>query len=184
MREYDKMLAGMDYNPADKELVNLRSKSLEKTRLFNFESSAEKREEILKSFIGKMGKNCYITPTLFCDYGCNLELGDNVYFNANCVVLDCAKVVIGDNTFIGPNCQFYTPIHPLDYKSRNAGIESAKPISIGKNCWLGGSVVILPGVNIADGCVIGAGAVVTKDIPENSLAVGNPAKIIKTISQD
>ena len=159
MREYEKMIAGLDYYPMnDEELVELRRISLEKTREFNAEPDADKREAILKSFLGKMGKGCYITPSLFCDYGCNLELEDNVYFNANCVVLDCAKVKIGENTFIGPNTQFYTPI--------------------------GGSVVLLPGVTIGDGCVIGAGAVVTKDIPANSLAVGNPAKVIKTIEQN
>ena len=92
-------------------------------------------------------------------------------------------MTIGDDTFIGKNNQFYTPIHPLDFKTRNTFIETAKPIKIGKNCWLGGSVVVLPGVTIGDGCVIGAGAVVTKDIPENSLAVGNPAKVIRTIEQ-
>ena len=149
MREYEKMIAGLDYYPMnDEELVELRRISLEKTREFNAEPE------------------------------------DNVYFNANCVVLDCAKVKIGENTFIGPNTQFYTPIHPLDYKTRNTFIESAKPITVGKNCWLGGSVVLLPGVTIGDGCVIGAGAVVTKDIPANSLAVGNPAKVIKTIEQN
>ena len=184
MREFEKMINGLAYNPNDEELLELRKYSLEKTRAFNVEQDKEKREEILKSLVGKMGKDCYITPNLFCDYGCNLELGNGVYFNANCVVLDCAKVTIGDNTFVGPNTQFYTPIHPLDYKTRNTFIESAKPISIGKNCWLGGSVVILPGVTIGDGCVIGAGAVVTKDIPENSLAVGNPAKVIRTIDQN
>ena len=170
MREYEKMIAGLDYYPMnDEELVELRRISLEKTREFNAEPDADKREAILKSFLGKMGKGCYITPSLFCDYGCNLELDDNVYFNAKCV---------------GPNTQFYTPIHPLDYKTRNTFIESAKPITVGKNCWLGGSVVVLPGVTIGDGCVIGAGAVVTKDIPANSLAVGNPAKVIKTIEQN
>lgn len=185
MREYKKMIAGLDYYPMnDEELVKLRRISLEKTREFNAEPDADKREAILKSFLGKMGKGCYITPSLFCDYGCNLELDDNVYFNANCVVLDCAKVKIGENTFVGPNTQFYTPIHPLDYKTRNTFIESAKPITVGKNCWLGGSVVLLSGVTIGDGCVIGAGAVVTKDIPANSLAVGNPAKVIKTIEQN
>lgn len=184
MSEFEKMLAGLNYNPMDDELIALRKKSLEKIMIFNSEPNLEKRDEILMSFIGKFGKGCYITPSLFCDYGCNLELEDNVYFNANCVVLDCAKVSIGANTFVGPNCQFYTPIHPIDYKSRNAGIEAAKPIRVGKNCWLGGSVVVLPGVTIGDGCVIGAGAVVTKDIPANSLAVGNPAKVIKTIKQN
>ena len=183
MNEFEKMISGKDYNPLDNNLVSLRKFSLDSTRKFNFEIDSEKREIILKSLLGKMGNNCYITPNFFCDYGCNIELGDGVYFNANCVILDCAKVTIGDNTFIGPNCQFYTPIHPIDYKTRNTFIESAKPISIGKNCWLGGSVIILPGVKIGDGSVIGAGAVVTKDIPENSVAVGNPAKIIRTIEQ-
>ena len=97
--------------------------------------------------------------------------------------MDCAKVEIGDNTFIGPNCQFYTPIHPMDYKTRNTFLEWAKPITVGKNCWLGGSVIVLPGVKIGDGCVIGAGSVVTKDIPNDSVAVGNPAKVIRKIEQ-
>lgn len=184
MREFDKMIMGEMYSPFDEELQNLRNYSVKMTREFNQQSDTGERNKILQKLLGKCGKNCYITPNFFCDYGCNIELEDNVYFNANCVVLDCAKVKIGENTLIGPNVQLYTPIHPLDIKSRNSGFESAKPITIGKNCWLGGSVVVLPGVNIADGCVIGAGAVVTKDIPPNSLAVGNPARVIRTIEQD
>ncbi len=183
-KEYEKMISGEWYNPMTDYLISLRDKSRETLFEFNKEKDEKKREQILKSLLGKMGERCYITPSLFCDYGCNLEIGDGVYFNANCVVLDCAKVSIGDNTFVGPNCQFYTPIHPLEYKKRNTFIETAKPITIGKNCWLGGSVIVLPGVTIGDGSVIGAGAVVTKDIPENSVAVGNPAKVIKTIIQE
>lgn len=183
MREYQKMIAGEKYDPMSGYLIGLRDKSRETLWCFNQEKDADKRAELLKSLLGKMGEGCYITPSLFCDYGCNLELGERVYFNANCVVLDCAKVTIGDDTFVGPNVQFYTPIHPLDYKTRNSFVEWAKPIKIGKNCWIGGSAVILPGITIADGCVIGAGSVVTKDIPENSLAVGNPAKVIRQIEQ-
>ena len=183
MEEYKKMIAGKDYYPMTEYLISLRDRTRALITEFNQEKEEKKREEILKSVVGKMGGGCYITPNVFFDYGCNTELGDNVYFNANCVILDCAKVSIGSNTFVGPNVQFYTPIHPLDYKTRNTFVESAKPISVGKNCWLGGSVIILPGVNIGDGCVIGAGAVVTKDIPENSLAVGNPAKVIRKIEQ-
>lgn len=183
MKEFEKMIRSESYNPMTDYLIGLRDHARERMGKFNSEKDASKREAILKSLLGKMGEGCYITPNFFCDYGVNMELGERVYFNANCVVLDCAKVTIGSDTFIGPNCQFYTPIHPLDYKTRNTFIESAKPITVGKNCWLGGSVVLLPGVTIGDGSVIGAGAVVTKDIPENSLAVGNPARVIRTIEQ-
>lgn len=183
MEEFKKMVAGEKYYPMTDYLIGLRDKSRNIISEFNAEKDEKTRENIIKALFSKVGKNCYITPNFFCDYGCNIELGDNVYMNANCVILDCAKVTIGDNTFIGPNVQLYTPIHPMDYKTRNTFIEWAKPITIGKNCWLGGSVIVLPGVKIGDGCVIGAGAVVTKDIPANSLAVGNPAKIVKKIEQ-
>ena len=183
MEEFAKMLKGDDYDPGTSYLTGLRARARKLTGEFNREYNEDKRNKILKKLISKMGKDCYITPGFFCDYGCNIELGDNVYFNANCVILDCAKVSVGANTFIGPNVQFYTPIHPLDYKTRNTYRESAKPITVGKNCWIGGSVILLPGITVGDGCVIGAGAVVTKSIPENSLAVGNPARVIRKIEQ-
>ncbi len=183
MEEYKKMIEGKDYYPMTEYLIGLRDRTRSLVADFNQEKDEKKRAEILKSVVGKMGSGCYITPNVFFDYGCHTELGNNVYLNGNCVILDCAKVTIGSNTFVGPNVQFYTPIHPLDYKTRNTFVESAKPITVGKNCWLGGSVILLPGVTIGDGCVIGAGAVVTKDIPENSLAVGNPAKVIRIIEQ-
>ncbi len=183
MKEFEKMVAGENYFPMTEYLIKLRDRTRNLITEFNAERDEKKRSQILKTVLGKMGSGCYITPSVFFDYGCNTELGDNVYFNANCVILDCAKVTIGSNTFVGPNVQFYTPIHPLDYKTRNTFVESAKPIRVGQNCWLGGSVIILPGVTIGDGCVIGAGAVVTKDIPANSLAVGNPARVIRKIEQ-
>ena len=183
MEEYQKMIAGLPHNPNDDYLLGLRKKAWEMSRRFNNEPDDKKRTEILKGIIGRIGDDSFVTPNFNCDYGCNIELGDNVYFNMNCLILDSAPVKIGSNTLIGPNVQIYTPIHPLDYKSRNTLIERAKPVTIGENCWIGGSVVILPGVNIGSGCVIGAGSVVTKDIPENSLAVGNPAKVIRKIEQ-
>ncbi len=183
MDEYQKMISGIEYNPNDKCLIELREKAWNKSREFNNELNALARYKILKTLIGKIGDKCFVMPNFNCDYGCNIEFGDNVYLNMNCVILDSAPVKIGSNTMIGPNVHIYTPIHPLDYKTRNTLIEYAKPVIIGENCWIGGSVVILPGIKIGDGCVIGAGSVVTKNISENSLAVGNPAKVIKTILQ-
>ena len=181
--EYVKMVSGNLYNPMENYLAKLREETRTKLGIFNSESDENVREKILKTLISNIGDKCFITPNFFCDYGLNIEIGDNVYFNANCVVLDPAPVKIGSNTFIGPNVQIYTPEHPLDYKTRNKGLEWAKPITIGENCWLGGSVIILAGVTIGNGSVIGAGSVVTKDIPKNSLTVGNPARVIRTIEQ-
>ncbi len=183
MEEFKKMLSGEEYNPNCDYLKNLRAKTRELLCKFNGESDDKIREEFLNTLIGNIGDKCFITPPFFCDYGRNIEFGDNVYLNANCTVLDCAKVKIGSNTMIGPNVQIYTPVHPLEYRKRNSGLESAKPITIGENCWLGGGCIILPGIKIGNGCVIGAGAVVTKDIPDNAVAVSNPATVIKIIEQ-
>lgn len=138
---------------------------------------------IISELIPNAGKNLYIEPPFHCDYGYNIHCGENVYFNVNCVVLDANKVTIGSNVFIGPNVQIYTSTHPLDAQLRN-NHEIAKSITIGNDCWIGGNAVICPGINIGNGCVIGAGSVVTKDIADNSLAVGNPAKIIQKLNED
>lgn len=183
MQEFQKMISEKAYNPMSDYLQGLRRKAREKLMAFNSETDEQKRNYIIKSLFGKIGENCFVTPNFFCDYGLNIELGDNVYFNTNCVILDCASVKIGSNTLLGPNVQIYTATHPLDYKTRNSGIESAKSITIGENCWIGGSAVILPGINIGDGCVVGAGSVVTGDFPNNSIIAGNPAKVIRQIEQ-
>lgn len=127
------------------------------------------------------GDNLWIQPPFYCDYGTNIITGEGVFFNFNCVVLDVMEVNIGSKTMFGPNVQIYTAIHPLDYKIRNTGLEYAKPITIGENVWVGGSVVICPGITIGDNSIIGAGSVVTKSIPANVIAAGNPCKVIRNL---
>ncbi|MBD5401789.1 sugar O-acetyltransferase [bacterium] len=184
MSEKEKMISGQEYQPFGEELTNERKKAKILCMQYNslLPNEEVKKQEILKQLLGNAGTNSVIEPNFFCDYGYNIELDGFVYINHNSVFLDCAKIKIGENTFIGPNCGLYTAIHPLDAKKRIQGIESAKPITIGKEVWLGGNVTILPGVTIGDRAVIGAGSVVVKDIPSDVVAVGNPCKVIKQIS--
>lgn len=144
-------------------------------------SREDKREEIIRKLFGKTRNRFSIGQPFYCDYGYNIEIGENFYANKNCVILDGAKVVFGDNVFIAPNCGFYTAGHPLEVEARNQGLEYAYPITIGNNVWIGAQVCVLPGVTIGDNCVIGAGSVVNKSIPANSLAVGNPCRVIRKI---
>lgn len=183
MTEKEKMLMGELYNSLDAELFDLRQYAKEVVYKFNSlkPDKVEKRMALLQSFLGSCGKNGYIEPPFRCDYGCNIEIGENFYANYNCVILDCAKVKIGNNVMFGPNVSLYTAGHPLDRETRKSGLEYAHPITIGNDVWIGGNVVILPGVNIGDGAVIGAGSVVTKDISPEVLAVGNPCKVIREI---
>ena len=139
----------------------------------------DKKKEILKKLLKKVGEECYIEPPFFCDYGFNTTLGDNFYANHNLVILDVCEVTFGNNVFIGPNVGIYTAEHPIDVEMRNKGIEYGKKIKVGNNVWIGGSVCILPGVTIGDNVTIGAGSVVTKDIPSNVTAFGNPCKVFK-----
>ena len=184
MSEKEKMIKGELYNPmTDSELINDRQKIKELCHKYNQipPSKPDERKNFIKKIFGKTGENICVESNFFCDYGYNIEAGDNFYINHNCVILDCAKVKFGANVLIGPNCGFYTALHPLDVKTRNLWLESAKPISIGNNVWIGGNVTVLPGVTIGDNCVIGAGSVVVKDIPANSLAVGNPCKPVRNL---
>ena len=146
-------------------------------------SQIEKRNKIINKLLGKTGKSFLIEQPFYCDYGYNIEIGENFYANVNCVILDGAKVTFGNNVFIAPGCGFYTAGHPLDVEQRTCGLEYAYPITIGNNVWIGAQSVILPGVTIGDNSVIGAGSVVTHDIPPNVVAVGNPCLILKEISQ-
>lgn len=184
MNEKEKMLNSLWHDPSqDKTLLEERTHCKKLCHEHNLLSpeKTEERQKILKDILGSTKENFLIEQPFICDYGYNIEIGENFYANHNLLILDCAKVTFGDNVFIGPNCSFYTPIHPLDAETRNKGLEIAKPIKVGNNVWFGGSVTVLPNVTIGNNCVIGAGSVVTKDIPTNSLAVGNPAKVIRKV---
>ena len=184
MSEKEKMLAGEVYDANyDKELIKERENAKELCYDYNNlkPSKIEERRELLKKLLGKTKENFLIEQPFVCDYGYNIEIGENFYANHNLTILDANKVKFGDNVFIAPNCGFYTAGHPLDAETRNKGLEYAKPIEIGNNVWIGGNVIVLPGVKIGDNAVIGAGSVVNKDIPANVVAVGNPCKVIKEI---
>lgn len=167
----------------DKELIAERQTCKNICHEYNhlLPSEIKRRENIITRLFGKTGQNFLIEQPFFCDYGYNIEIGENFYANMNCVVLDGAKVKFGDNVFIAPNCGFYTAGHPLDVEQRNRGLEYAQPITIGDNVWIGAQVCVLPGVTIGNNCVIGAGSVVNKDIPAGSLAAGNPCRVIRKI---
>ena len=135
----------------------------------------------LRGILGKMGERCTVQPSFRCDYGYNIFLGDDVFINYDTVILDGAPVTVGNHVFIGPQCGFYTAIHPFSVSERNLGLERALPITIHDNVWIGGKVCILPGVTVGEGAVIGAGSVVTRDVPPYSVVAGNPARVIKTL---
>lgn len=180
--EKEKMLAGENYFSNDKELSLERTKAkklLQKLNVMEYVMNGNSRQ-ILRELLPNASKKIYVEPPFHCDYGYNLFLGENVYFNVNCVILDAAKVTIDHHVFLGPGVHIYTATHPVNPIER-LKIEFSKPVSIGNNCWIGGNSVILPGVSIGNGCTIGAGSVVTKDIPDNSLAVGNPARVVRKV---
>lgn len=175
------MLAGELYNPLDPVLVEdrLRARLLIKQLNDLPENESARRQEILKELIPVQGDNLWLQPPFYCDYGYNIEVGNNVFFNFNCVVLDVMRVKIGDNTLFAPSVQIYTATHPTDWKERALGLEFAKPVMIGTHVWVGGGAIICPGVTIGDRAIIGAGSVVTKDVPADVIAAGNPCKVIR-----
>ena len=183
MQEKEKMLNGELYIATDKKLSQERINCKLLCQKYNNlkYDDIEKRTSLLKEILGKTSNKFFIEQPFVCDYGYNIEIGKNFYSNHNLVILDPAKVIFGDNVFIGPNCGFYTAEHPLDYQTRNKELEYAKPIVVGNNVWFGGNVTVIGGVSIGDNVVIGAGSVVTKDIPSNTVVAGTPAKIIKNL---
>lgn len=187
MTEKDKMLAGEWYDANyDEDLEKERSKANDLCFELNQTkpSNKEKRHAILKELLNDELNHLELLSPFYTDYGYNTFLGKHVFINHDCYFMDGGKIFIGDHVFIGPKCGFYTAIHPLNYQDRNIGLEQALPIHIGDNVWIGANVIVLPGVTIGNGAVIGAGSTVTKDIPSNVLAVGSPAKPIKTIDNE
>ncbi|MFR9603356.1 MAG: sugar O-acetyltransferase [Rikenellaceae bacterium] len=183
MTEKEKMIKGELYDAGDVTLVEERTACKELCYDYNHlrPSQSEERGEIMRKLLGGCGETFTIEPSVWFDYGYNISIGENFYSNHNLVILDGAKVTFGDNVFIAPNCGFYTATHPTDAEERNKGLEYAKAITIGNNVWIGAGVSVLPGVEIGDNCVIGAGSVVVKSIPENSIAVGNPCRVIRSV---
>jgi len=181
--EKEKMLAGELYNPEDTELVEARRNARRLTRLYNETTEIESniREKMLKELFGSTGDNLFVEPTFRCDYGSNIFIGENFFANFDCVMLDICEIRIGDNCFLAPSVHIYTATHPLHPYQRIAGNEYGKPVTIGNNVWIGGRAIINPGVTIGDNVVVSSGAVVTKDVPDNMLVGGNPAKVIKEI---
>ncbi len=187
MTEKEKMMKQMLYDANyDKELIKEREVAKDLCYDFNNTrpSDEEGQKKILDKLIGKTHGVYTVTAPFYCDYGYNIEFGENFYSNHNLVILDGAKVTFGDNVFVAPNCGFYTAGHPIDYERRNQGLEYAYPISVGDNVWIGAGVHVMPGVTIGSNVVIGAGSIVTKDIPNDCVAVGNPCRVIRKITQE
>ena len=183
MTELEKMLAGLLYRADDLELVAMRAKARQWFTAYNrtLNTDSDDRRNLLKTGLGSSGEVIDIQPPFYCDYGTNIYVGENVFINYNCTILDCGRVQIGDNVFIGPNVSFYTAYHPLLASERIKGPELASPITVGDNVWLGGNVILCQGVDIGKNTTIGAGSVVTRSMPANVLAAGNPCRIIRSL---
>jgi maltose O-acetyltransferase len=177
------MLAGELYDPNDPELVALRGRARDLCQDLNAtrEREADARRAILLELFGRGGDTVWMQPPFFCDYGANIELGERVFFNFNCVVLDVCPVRIGSYSLFGPAVQIYTPLHPLDAELRRRE-EYGKPVEIGSDVWVGGGAVILPGVRVGSRTVIGAGSVVTRDVPDGVFAAGNPCRVVRELT--
>jgi maltose O-acetyltransferase len=182
--EREKMLAGELYDALDPELVAARERARDLCQALNAtrEREQDTRREILRQLFAAGGETVWMQPPFFCDYGANIELGERVFFNFNCVVLDVCPVRIGDYTLFGPNVQIYTPMHPFNAALRRKQ-EFGKPVTIGSDVWVGGGAIILPGVRIGSRAVIGAGSVVTRDVPDAVFAAGNPCRVIREIRE-
>ncbi len=185
MREKEKMLKGELYDANDEDLVQARLRCKDLCFELNHlrPSLIEEQKGIIQKLFAKTGTSFYITTPFWCDYGSQIEIGEDFYCNHNCVILDCAPVVFGNHVYIGPNCGFYTAYHPFDVHTRRKGLEYASKIMIGNDVWLGGDVKVMPGVTIGNDVIIGAGSVVTHDIEDHVIAVGNPCRVLRKINK-
>lgn len=183
MTEKEKSHAGMLYQPGDPELVADRDVTVKKLYDYNnlHPLDRDMRQVAICELLGKVGENCIVEQPLFCTYGYNITVGDNFFLNVNCKLMDSGKITIGNNVYIAPNVCIITEEHAMDVKQRVEGLEYTHPVTIGDNVWICVGAIVLPGVTIGSNSVIGAGSIVTKDIPSNSLAVGNPCQVIRTL---
>ncbi|MBR5101500.1 MAG: sugar O-acetyltransferase [Muribaculaceae bacterium] len=182
--ELKRMMSGEYYHASDNTaLLEVLDKCHDTCHNYNLlpPSHLEQRKAIMRQLLGKTGERFKIISPFMCDYGFNIEIGEDFFANANLIILDEAKVTFGDHVFIAPNCAFYTATHPIDVKLRNEGLGQSLPIKVGNNVWIGGNVCVLPGVTIGDNTVIAAGSVVNRDIPEGVLAAGNPCRVIRKL---
>lgn len=182
--EKEKMLSGVLYDPLDNELSEerLRARLLIKKLNDLREDQSDEKREIVKELLPDAADDLLLQTPFYCDYGSNIKTGIKVFINFNCVILDVMPVQIGSRTLFGPNVQVYTATHPVEFKERASGLEYAKSVTIGEDVWIGGSTVICPGVTIGSRSVIGAGSVVTRDIPSDVFAAGNPCKVIRQLN--
>lgn len=186
LTEREKALAGLPYTIMDPELIALREAARRAIYAYNRSDpmEADAPSAILKELLGGFGEGAFVEVPFRCAYGVNTFLGDQVFLNSGCVILDCARVEIGAKTLLGPTVQIYTAVHPLDPAARATFLETAKPVVLGRDVWIGGGAILLPGVTVGDNAVVGAGSVVVKDVPANCVAVGNPATVIREITEE
>lgn len=188
MSEYEKMMSGKWYDANfDQNLLDMRYRAKSLCDELNYRiphNNKEERYEVVEKILGELPEGLELLSPFIVDYGKNIKMGKNVFINHYCYFMDGGGITIGDNVFFGPYVGLYTANHPLQFKERNEGLEEAKPINIGDNCWFGANVSVMPGVTIGNGCVIASGSVVNNDVPDNSVVAGVPAKVVKMINQD
>ncbi|WP_346238100.1 sugar O-acetyltransferase [Niabella insulamsoli] len=185
-REKEKMLTGKPYQASDELIFTERQRARDLTFQINslHPRNIDQRNQLFRALLGHAGNHFHIESPFYCDYGYNISVGENFYANYHCTILDCAPVTIGDNVFFGPNISLYAAGHPIHHDPRNAAFEYAFPITIGHSVWMGGGCIVNPGITIGDNCVIGAGSVVTRDIPSNVIAVGNPCRVLRPVTDE